>query len=106
MIIWTNNPHGKARERQNDAPYACYAFFPACSRFANVRRYAVETFMVLNVPVAGSKTFFFWILAFQVRRVERSEWLRVFPKDVFLPVLEHTRAMSSPKVGGESTLVK
>jgi hypothetical protein len=28
-----------------------------------------------------------------VRRVWRSEWLRVFPKDVFLPVLMQTRGI-------------
>lgn len=56
------------------------------------------TLIVLNVPVDGSKTRFFWILAIQVRRVWRRELLRVLPKDVFLPVLEQMRAISSGRV--------
>lgn len=45
------------------------------------------------VPVRGSKTRFFWIFALKVLRVWRMEWLRVFPKPVFLPVFTHMRAM-------------
>jgi Zn-dependent protease len=58
----------------------------------------VETRIVLYSPVTGSITRFFWRFAFQERRVERKEWLRVLPKTVFLPVLTHTRAIT---VGAE-----
>ena len=36
-----------------------YTAFPACSLFASVRKYDVETFIVLYSPVTGSHTFFF-----------------------------------------------
>lgn len=70
-----------------------HALFPACNLFESVLKYAAVTLIVLNVPVAGSNTRFFWMLGLHVRRVCRSEWLRVFPKLVFLPVLAHSRDM-------------
>src|SRR3989338_10054743 len=66
---------------------------PSCSLFASVLKYAVDTFMVLNVWVMGSKTRFFWMFTLKVRRVGRMEWLRVLPNAVFLPVLTHMRDM-------------
>jgi len=36
-----------------------HADFPACNLFANVRKYAVLTYIFLYVPVAGSNTLFF-----------------------------------------------
>ena len=44
--------------------------------------------------MAGSKTRFFWRFTFHVLRLARSEWLRVLPNEVFLPVLSHKLAMS------------
>lgn len=67
---------------------------PADNCFASVRRYAVDTFMVIYVPVLTSKTRFFWILARNVRRVARLEWLRLLPVEPFLPVIEHILDMS------------
>ncbi len=82
-----------------------YTFNPFCNRFANVRRYAVETFIVLNSPVAGSNTRFFWMFAFQFLRVLRSEWLRVLPKLVRLPVLTQVRGMEVGRITMECGLV-
>lgn len=62
-------------------------------RFASVRRAEAEIFIVLYSPVAGSKTRFLIRLTFQARRVWRSEWLRVLPNVVFLPVLAQMRAI-------------
>ncbi len=70
------------------------AYFPADNLFARVLRYAVETFMVTYFPVFASNTRFFWILARNVRLVARLEWLRLFPVDPFLPVIEHILDMS------------
>lgn len=38
---------------------------------------------------------FFTMFTCQLRRVERREWLLVFPKEVFLPVLEQMRAIAA-----------
>lgn len=62
--------------------------------------------MVLYSPVFGSKTRVFWIFGLNVRFVARREWLRLFPVDVCLPVLEHLRAMSREIVRGEVREVK
>ncbi|TSC59171.1 MAG: hypothetical protein Greene041619_7 [Candidatus Peregrinibacteria bacterium Greene0416_19] len=70
-----------------------HTVFPSCNRFASVRRYAVETFIVRYSPVRGSKTRFFWMFALKVRRVCRIEWLRVFPNAVPLPVLTQRLAI-------------
>lgn len=61
--------------------------------------------MVVNVPVCGSKTRFFWMFALKVRRVWRSEWLRVLPKAVFLPVLLQVRDMRAQSIAAGREVV-
>ena len=56
------------------------------------------TFIFLYVPVAASKTRLVWMLAFHCRRVCRMEWLRVFPKPVFLPVLTQMRGIRKRRI--------
>jgi len=45
------------------------------------------------------------MFAFQERRVERSEWLRVLPNEVLLPVLTQVLAMSCDNLAGKDWLV-
>ena len=63
--------------------------------------YDAATFTFLYSPVSGSNIRVFWIFGLNVRFVERKDLLRVWPDEVFLPVLVHLRAISKKSYGSE-----